>query len=390
MRTKALWPLFLVTFLYAFFMASIAYLHSSVLADSFGISEKLVGFLFSLGSLGGLILAFVLPRFFVRSYSVKQLLVATIINAAAAMVLLTVSSHPLVAVVATVLYLVANASFLYLGDIMLKHYSTPANTGRMRGLYMTMMAIAWVVAPMLSGHITEFFGSFVVSYAGAGIIAALACLIILLAYESFTPHEHHHGHNVLGDLRAFFQRSPLRRIFLTNAMLQTFYVIMVVYVPLHLSQTIGLSWSHMGLVFAIMLGAFVLFDYPFGYIADTRIGQKPLLVLGFMIIIGTTLGIAFMESTVWWHWAILMFSTRVGACMVEVMNESYFFKHIQEDEVSFIAYYRNARSVAYILVPLGASVMLTALGLELADLFIVLAGTAGLGLWWAWHLDKKS
>lgn len=388
MRKRHIISLFLVAFLYAFFMASVAYIHSSILADSFGVPERFVGLLFSMGAVGGLVLAFVLPRFFARSYSVKQLLTVTIINAAAAMVILVTTTNIWAGVGATILYLVSNASFLYLGDVMVEHYSTPASTGRMRGLYMTMMAIAWMTAPILAGFITQQFGGFTTAYAMAGIIAALASLVVITQYESFVPHETHHGNNILGDIISFFRRKALRGIFMTNFLLQTFYVIMVIYVPIHLSQNIGLSWGHMGLIFAIMLGAFVILDYPLGYIADRWIREKWILSLGFVIAVGTTLVVATMTSGVWWVWAIVMFCTRVGASMIEMMNESYFFKHVDDTEVSYIAYYRNARSVAYIVVPVGASLMLAAFGLELADLFMVLAGTVGLGLLWSLRLPK--
>jgi hypothetical protein len=46
--------------------------------------------------------------------------------------------------------------------------------------------------------------------------------------------------------------------------------------------------------------------------------------------------------------------TRIGAALVEVMSDVYFFKHIRAKNDEFIGVYRNTVPTAYILGPVVA------------------------------------
>ena len=46
--------------------------------------------------------------------------------------------------------------------------------------------------------------------------------------------------------------------------------------------------------------------------------------------------------------------TRVGAAIIEVMSENYFFKSIKEENADEISFFRNTNPVSFILAPLLA------------------------------------
>lgn len=383
-----LWPLWLVTFLFASFMALTSFVNSSMLIEVFKISETALGVLYSLGSLCALVFLLVLPRFFHRHMAVKTLLGSILLLGSASTVGLVLLPHtPLSGSILFVFYLMATSACLYLLDIIVGHYSTPANTGVMRGWYMTILSIAWVIAPLASGYLIGLLGNYSIVYMIAGAMMALAAMVVVVSYEPFSPDNAHKSTGLLDDIRSFFVNKNLRNIFMTNALLQAFYAVMVIYSPIYLNEVIGLSWEYIGIIFAIMLMAFVLFDYPLGYLADNYIGEKEILTLGLMIMSGTTLLIAFVGEVHWVWWAVLLFGTRTGAAATEMMNESFFFKHVTPDDVSYIAYYRNARPVAYILAPLLMSFFLGVFNLETQHIFIILSIMVALGVFWSLGLE---
>ena len=379
-----LWPLWLITFLFASFMALTSFLNSSMLIELFGISETMIGVLYSFGSVCALLSVLVLPRFFTRHTTVKTLLTSLLLlGSAATLGLVTLPPHALVGSVLFIGYLIATAAVLYLLDIMVGHYSTLENTGMMRGWYMTIISVAWVIAPFASGYLTDRLGGYTVVYIIAGALMALAGVVTLSGHETFTPQEAHGSTGLLNTLQAFLQNKNLRNIFVTNTILQSFYAIMVIYSPIYLNEVIGLSWDHIGIIFAIMLMAFVLFDYPLGYVADRYLGEKELLTLGLSIMSITTFVIAFVGPVHWLWWALLLFGTRTGAAATEMMNESFFFKQVTDTDVSYIAYYRNARPLAYVVAPLVMSFFLGVFNLETRHIFIILSVGIALGIFWS-------
>jgi MFS-type transporter involved in bile tolerance (Atg22 family) len=45
----------------------------------------------------------------------------------------------------------------------------------------------------------------------------------------------------------------------------------------------------------------------------------------------------------------ILFISRIGAALMESMQDSYFYKQINENDVALINFFRSTRAVAYIL-----------------------------------------
>jgi predicted MFS family arabinose efflux permease len=67
----------------------------------------------------------------------------------------------------------------------------------------------------------------------------------------------------------------------------------------------------------------------------------------------------------------VLFLTRVGASLVEVCNDSYFFKHVTDQDTTTISVYRNMMPVAYIIGPMLGALLLVFT--SYASLFLILA-----------------
>ncbi len=141
-------------------------------------------------------------------------------------------------------------------------------------------------------------------------------------------------------------------------LLHFFYSWMVVFSPLYLHEVLGVSWSHIGIMFTIMLLPFALFEYPLGKIADKKIGEKEILVLGFLIISISLAFFAFNPGTSLVLLTLILFLTRTGASMVEIMSETYFFKKIDRADSELISIFRYTSPLAYLIGPLLATIIL--------------------------------
>jgi MFS family permease len=159
---------------------------------------------------------------------------------------------------------------------------------------------------------------------------------------------------------------------------------MIIYTPLYLSDTIGFEWKTIGVMFTIMLLPFVLLDGYLGRLADRR-GEKKVLTWGFIIMGISTLIIAFMNEKSALLWTALLFTTRVGAAMVEIMADTYFFKKVDATKTHFITFARMMRPFAYILSPIVATLLFTVF--DMKGLYVFLGILMFYGLRYSTSID---
>jgi MFS family permease len=164
--------------------------------------------------------------------------------------------------------------------------------------------------------------------------------------------------NVFETIKNINVNQNIRNIIISSFLLQLFYSWMVVYTPIYLNQYIGFSWGSIGVIFSIMLLPFVFIQIPLGYLADKKFGEKEILTFGFIIMGISTATIPFIHNKNLFLWALVLFMTRVGAAMVEVMNDTYFFKKVSDKNLNIINFYRAVNPIAYIISPMLATVFM--------------------------------
>ena len=70
---------------------------------------------------------------------------------------------------------------------------------------------------------------------------------------------------------------------------------------------------------------------------------------------------------------ILLFITRIGAALLEVMRDSYFYKRIDCDDVDLIDFFRSSVAVAFIVSTAIASLLLIFFPVRSVFLLVALA-----------------
>jgi MFS family permease len=345
-------------FLLSLHLALPAYINSTYLAERVG--AELVGFVFTFAALAALLSVYLLPRIISRNGLLNVVALFGIINIFLAIMLVNAAS-----IVVTTLFFIAFFTFgilLRFGlDIYLEQISPNGMTGRIRGLFLTLMNFGWLCSPWLAAQAAAA-GDLRSVYLIAGLLLIPFTVITLFAlrereavpYPRFRPHE------LLAKLwrgRTAHYRN-LYNILAIDLFLNIFYAIMVVYMPLYLHNYIGLSWPQIGIIFSWMLLPFVLLDYPLGLLADKKLGEKEILVTGLVVVGVFTALLPLITSSTIFIWAVALFMTRVGASMVEVMKETYLFKQIDAGDTQVVMMSRLTAPLALLIGPAVVAVTL--------------------------------
>jgi len=241
-------------------------------------------------------------------------------------------------------------------DMFLEHNSSDLVTGRIRSVYLTFLNLAWLGSPLLAGIIVGEY-SYRMIYLVAALILIPAFFIVFSSFSDFKDPDYIVV-NFLETLKNININKNIRNIWVSSFLLQLFYSWMVIYTPIYLNVYIGFSWGTIGILFSLMLIPFILIQIPAGYLADKMFGEKEILVAGFLIMGIYTAMMPFITSKNFIIWAVILFSTRIGAAMVEVMNDTYFFKNVSEKDSNQISLYRTSAPLAYIISPVIATVII--------------------------------
>jgi len=236
-------------------------------------------------------------------------------------------------------------------DVFLEVSSDKAHIGGIRGMYLTTINSAWIIAPLIGSMILGTTNNYHNVY-----IASLFMLFPLfyLVYRNFKNFKDpHYGHlSFLENIKLIRKKKDYARLFFINIILNTFYSWMVVYSPIYLNKVIGLSWSSIGIIITVMLIPFPIIEWPLGKLADRKYGEKEIMIMSFALLGLSTIALAIITSHSVFIWAIALFITRIGAAGAEIMVETYFFKTVRAEEPGLLGFFRITRSLSYFIAPL--------------------------------------
>ncbi len=340
--------IFFLGFLLSIHLALVAYINSSFLATF--LSEKDVGLLYVIGSIISVIVLLLIPKI-LTTWGEYKFLIYTAALDALLLLALSMAKNTSTIILLFILYVTFNNIIIFLLDELVQIFSRNSSMGRVRGYYLTTINLAWVLTQGVYGKILGT-SSFSTLYFIGFCIMALFFLIALVYFKKLRDPEYDKV-NPRASLRKFFQNKNLARSYKINFLLQFFFAIMVIYTPIYLSAHLHFTWTEIGTIFTIMLLPFVLIQGQLGKYSD-RVGERGMLMFGFLIAAAATILLFFIHLHAVWIWALLLFTTRIGAAIVEVMSDVYFFRHIKDENDEFIGIYRNTAPASYVFAPLFA------------------------------------
>jgi MFS family permease len=370
-----LFKVFAATFFISVNFGALLYVNSSYLATYF--PGWAVSALFLLGAAGSIALFLVAPKL-LNLFGKKWLLFATLLCLGGATLGLALGLTALAIGTSFVAY----SSILFLSyyclDIFLEEDSDDTKTGEIRGTYFTIMNAGIALGPLLLSILPTAGEHYRSIYWLGFLLLGIPLMIALWILVS-----RKHAHKVLErpwhllPFRQWWRRRNVRATTLAKLVLEVFFAVMVIYTPLYAHTVVGFSWSELSVIFAIALTPFVFLEWPAGELADRYWGEKEMMTAGFFLTGTALLAIPFLPQSVV-LWTLVLFVSRVGAALIEIMTETYFFKKIGPEDTGLLSIFRLARPAGIIIGSLLGVLTLTIL--PIAQLFFVLAIVVFFGL----------
>lgn len=315
------------------------------------------GLVISLGALITLSAFPFMPRL-VRAFGAKRLAIALAFLQAVTVSVLALSPGVVFAVLCVAVVCATSPLIAYQLDLLLEAATTEeGETGRTRTLFITAGSLALIMAPLLIGFLLDGTEAYWRVFLAAAL--SLTPFIALLLLERLPEGEPPHLAAMKDTCFCLWSDPDLRAAALGNGVLQFFFHLAPLYIPLYLHTVLGFAWSDLGWIFAIMLLPFVFLEYPAGWIADRWLGDKELLIAGFIITGVAFAAIGFVTaSTPLAVIALILFVSRIGGALIEAMVESHFFRRVTDRDANTISVFRMMRPVGALIAPLFASVLL--------------------------------
>lgn len=347
---KKIWLTRFGGFFMALHFALIAYVNSSFISNFVNLTT--INILYIIGSILSIVSLLFAPTLIRKYGSVITFLFFITIAILSVLGIATISIKNFVIIL--FLIHIASGSILYFYfDLNIEQETKDENkTGENRGFFLTASNLAWVLSPLamvflMSG--TNFSKIYLLSG-----IALIPVFLLVSNYFKDTKKANKIAGNTLATFISLKLHDDKTRILFIQFILNFFYSWMVIYMPLLLNKEIGFNWDTIGYIFIIMLLPFILLQLPTGILSDKKIGEREILIFGFLIMIISTIFIPSIKQANFWIWAIILFLTRVGASIVEIGAESYFFKHIKEENTGIVSLFRISRPLSYVIAPLIA------------------------------------
>jgi hypothetical protein len=366
---RRLIPLYAASLLLAFHTFMVAYINSSFLGQF--IDEASVGTVYIVGSALSVLIFLFISRVLHRVGNFKLTLGLLFINMIA-VAGMAVADELREAVPLFLVHLISIPLIIFNLDVFMEEQigNNESSTGSRRGLLLTLASIIGAISPFIGSLIVGTDGSFTNAYLLSSVTVIPILIILFFFFSDFSDPEYDEI-DLFSAISSFWGKSNVRNVFLSHFSLQIFFVSMVIYTPLYLTNHVGLSWTEFGIAIFCGQMAYVFLEYPIGIIADKYIGEKEMMGLGWLIMIISVSSMAFVSVPSVVVWSVIMFMTRAGASFVEVTTESYFFKQTKSSDAQVISFFRITRPLSYVVGAIVASLALLYLPFNL--LFVIFA-----------------
>ena len=385
MKLQKIRRMYVLSFLFSLHIALSAYVNSTFLSSI--IPETYVGILYATASLVTLFLlskSSNVLKYFGNKRLTLWLLLANLLSLAG----MISSVNPYIVGFSFILFASTNTQIFFCIDIFIEHFSDKKTVGKNRGIYLTIINLAWMASPLLAALLITREGGYKTIYIIAFFTTMIMAIGLLLSVKKFKDKTYKKT-PFLETYKYLKTNRHMLAITVINFILQFFYTWMVVYTPIYLYQHIGLAWGQIGIIFTIMLAPFVLFGLPVGILVDKyHISKRKLLSIGFIIISISTLIIAGITTKNVIIWGIVLFMTRVGASIIETTSEIYLFTHIREEEAYILSVFRDMTPIAYIIAPIISTIIFIFLPFKF--LFIILSLILLAGFYYIPHLKLNN
>ncbi len=319
----------------------------------------------------------------VKRFGIAQTLLFFLLVSILLVTLLTVLVPSVGTIFILLLFIINGFVIWSLFDVLLEKFSRESETGRIRGLGLTLMNLGVLLAPLASTLVLEEY-----SFEGVFLLTLIFyCLLFLFCLVAFrdTPKQVLPKISLWHAVMTFRKRPALWHAYILSFSLYFFYAVMVIYMPLYLLEQ-GFIWPEIGTMFTVMLLPFLFVEYPLGYLVDKKRNERAVLLLALVISIVTTISMALLTGHSLLVWTLLLFVSRIGIAGLEVLKDTYFYRHVQAKELDVIGLFRTSLPLASIVATGIASGLLAVL--PFSSVFYATAGVLGIAFVSTFYIHK--
>jgi MFS family permease len=369
-RNKLLLATYIMTVLFALHYGIPLYATSTYLNTFF--NSSIVGSLFMVGSFFTLLASLHFTKY-LRKFHTYPFILSIVIGEIIATVIFALSTNPYLTAISFVIHFCLQALILIILNLFTETFTKHAETGMVRGLFLSLLNLGILIAPFIGGAILGSQG-----FTALYIVAALILLPFIFFLHRFmrhAPDPNYHSLNVPEALTRALDNKNLRGAFVAIFLLECFYAVMVIYFPIYITSLGVPLVVYLTAIIPVALIPLVVLPYELGMIADKKFGEKEMLIFGLLITAGALLAISVITTAITIVWILVLLISRVGASLIETMTYTYFYKKIHAEDASLTAAFTNMRSVATIVVT-GFGIVLTPLLVVRPELMFVLLALA--------------
>lgn len=356
---------YLLTFLFALHLTPALYVNSSFL-EGF-VTNKTVGYIYTIASVITILSFFAIRPLLVR-FGNRKVFTGAILTEMLSLLLLASSENREIVIISFMVSFVMTSLAFFNLDIFIEKIGDNKDTGKIRGIFLTSLNSAFIIGPLITSLIIGD-GIFSRVYF-LGIILLIPVLFIALKFLDDFEDPYYEKPTFWKTSWQIWRNKDLHNISSCAFLLRFFFSWMIIYTPIYLHDYIGFDLTTVSIIIAFALIPFILLEGLLGRLADTRFGEKEILTFGFLIAGISTIAMSFISVPNIFIWGGILFMTRVGASMIEVMTETYLFKKIDAKDINTISIYRTIRPVAYIFGPITASLIL--INVDFKYIFLIL------------------
>lgn len=359
-------PAFIATFFLSLNFGVLLYVNSTFLGGFF--SGNAVSVIFLAASALNIALFIFVPKLLGKLGKERLFFLFVLITALGGLGL-TLAGTGISAALAFIVYEGFIFMAYYCLDIFVEAESANTRTGEIRGIYYTLINAGIAGGPLLLAYISknDDLGP---AYLLAAVLLAVPVIFSLFLFFGRRAAPAAKIARTGLPLKLWWKRRNIRAVSLAKLALETFYGVMVIYAPLYLHGNLGFEWAEIGIIFTIMLLPFIVLEWPAGELADRFWGEKEMMSVGFFLM-GLALLVMPFLGKAFLAWMLVLLVSRVGAALVEITTESYFFKKISADDTGLLAIFRVLRPAG---VMFGAAIgALSANLFSVEKIFFVLA-----------------
>lgn len=315
------------------------------------ISQTYIGLAIAGGSLVAII-AFVFLPGIVARYGAQKVLLYLVFSEMLILMAVAGLPHTAVSVVLVIVVMSMQPLLYYELDLLLEAtIDGNGATGRARTFFLTGGNAGALIAPLMIATLLSGGETYTTVFFAAAIVAAL--FVVFFSARRLPKNAPPTLYHVRDTLVHIIRHRDLAAVTAGHFILYLFYLWAPFYVPAYLHGVLGIPWATLGWMFSIMLIPYVLLEYPAGWLADRVLGDKWLMLAGFLIAgIALALISTITSSTPLALIVLILVMTRVGAALTESMNEGHFYRRVSQQDIVSISVFRGVWPLANIVAPL--------------------------------------